>query len=48
MQDIREKICNMLNMPETTNDMQLLNALRDGIKKWYPAEVDGEEEKRRK
>lgn len=46
MQDIREKICNMLNMPETTNDMQLLNALRDGIKKWYPAEVDGEEEKK--
>lgn len=46
MQDIRKKICNMLNMPETTNDMQLLNALRDGIKKYYPAEVDGEEGKK--
>ncbi|WP_288318936.1 hypothetical protein [Xylanibacter caecicola] len=45
MQDIRTKIREILNMPETTDDMQLLNALRESIKKWYPTELDGENEK---
>lgn len=45
MQDIRTRIREILNMPETTDDIQLLNTLRESIKKWYPSELDGENEK---